>query len=34
MDELLTARAAAFGRLLLIWNGGDPDGMRELITTD
>ena len=34
MDELLTARSAAFGRLLLAWNGEDPAGVSEMITAD
>jgi SnoaL-like domain len=34
MDEPLTSRAATFDRLLLVWNGGDPGDVNELITTD
>jgi len=32
MDELLKARSATFDRLVAVWNGGDPDGVSDLIT--
>jgi len=34
MDGSLTSRAATFERVLLAWNGGDPNAVRALITTD
>ena len=34
MDASLTGRSTTFARLLLLWNGGDPDGVSDLITTD
>lgn len=34
MDALLQSRATLFGRLLDVWNGGEPETVEELITTD